>query len=339
MENVSAYLEAAHQSATHLRSDGVQGTLERLAEEARDTFREQAKSIAELADRVDENFGRAIGLMYATPGHVVVTGIGKSGIIGRKIAATLSSTGTPSFFVHPAEAFHGDLGMITARDTVLLVSYSGETEEVVRLLPHLLRLGSPIVSLVGAVDSTLARAADVAIDVSVEREACPNNLAPTNSTLAALAMGDALAVSLMRTRQFRVEDFARLHPGGALGRRLLTRVKDVMHRRELPVVAPSQTVRDSLFTITRGRLGLALVFEDGELRGIVTDGDLRRAMQRHEDVLNVPVSEIMSAHPATIDEDALLSDAEKLMRRRKIKALVVVDRMGKPTGLVEIFDR
>jgi arabinose-5-phosphate isomerase len=338
MENVSAYLDAA-QSATHLRSDGVPGSLERLAEEARHTFREQAKSIAELAERVDESFGRAVDLMYATPGHVVITGIGKSGIIGRKIAATLASTGTPSFFVHPAEAFHGDLGMITARDTVLLVSYSGETEEVVRLVPHLLRLGSPIVSLVGAVDSTLARAADVAIDVSVEREACPNNLAPTNSTLAALAMGDALAVSLMRARQFRVEDFARLHPGGALGRRLLTRVKDVMHRRELPVVGPWQTVRDSLFTITRGRLGLALVFDDGVLRGIVTDGDLRRAMQRYEDVLNVPVSELMSTQPATIDEDALLSEAEKLMRRRKIKALVVVDRAGKPTGLVEIFDR
>jgi arabinose-5-phosphate isomerase len=277
--------------------------------------------------------------MYATPGHVVITGIGKSGIIGRKIAATLASTGTPSFFVHPAEAFHGDLGMITERDTVLLVSYSGETEEVVRLLPHLLRLGAPIISLVGALDSTLARAADVAIDVSVEREVCPNNLAPTNSTLAALAMGDALAVSLMRARQFGVDDFARLHPGGVLGRRLLSRVKDVMHRRELPLIAPSQTVRDSLFTITRGRLGLALVIEDGELRGIVTDGDLRRAMQRHEDVLNVPVSEIMSTQPATIEEDALLSEAEKLMRRRKIKALVVVDREGNPTGLVEIFDR
>lgn len=339
MENVSAYVEAARQSATQVRSEGVTNTLERLAEEARQTLREQAQSIADLAERVDESFGRAIGLMYATPGHVVVTGIGKSGIIARKIAATLASTGTPSFFVHPAEAFHGDLGMITERDTVLLISYSGETEEVVRLLPHLLRMGAPIISLVGALDSTLAKAGDVAIDVSVEREACPNNLAPTNSTLAALAMGDALAVSLMRARQFGVDDFARLHPGGVLGRRLLTRVKDVMHRRELPVVAPSQTVRESLFTITRGRLGLALVLEDGVLRGIVTDGDLRRAMQRHEDVLGVAVSEIMSMHPATIDEEALLSDAEKLMRRRKIKALVVVDREGNPTGLVEIFDR
>jgi arabinose-5-phosphate isomerase len=277
--------------------------------------------------------------MYSTPGHVVITGMGKSGNIGRKMAATLASTGTPSFFLHPAEAFHGDLGMITERDTLLLISYSGETEEVVRLLPHLLRMGTPIISLIGAMDSTLAKAADVAIDVSVVREACPNNLAPTNSTLAAMAMGDALAVSLMRAREFGADDFARLHPGGSLGRRLLTRVKDVMHRRELPVVSPSQTVRESLFTITRGRLGLALVLDHGVLKGIVTDGDLRRAMQRHEDVLEVPVAEIMSTHPVTIDENALLSDAEKLMRRRKIKALVVVNPNGLTSGLVEIFDR
>jgi arabinose-5-phosphate isomerase len=339
MENVSAYLEAARQSTVQPRADGGRGALDRLVQEARETLTEQSQCIAELAARVDESFGRAVGLMYSTPGHVVITGMGKSGNIGRKMAATLASTGTPSFFLHPAEAFHGDLGMITERDTLLLISYSGETEEVVRLLPHLLRMGTPIISLIGAMDSTLAKAADVAIDVSVVREACPNNLAPTNSTLAAMAMGDALAVSLMRARQFGADDFARLHPGGSLGRRLLTRVKDVMHRRELPVVSPSQTVRESLFTITRGRLGLALVLDHGVLKGIVTDGDLRRAMQRHEDVLEVPVAEIMSTHPVTIDENALLSDAEKLMRRRKIKALVVVNPNGLTSGLVEIFDR
>lgn len=339
MENVSAYLEAARQSSVQPRADGGRGALERLAQEARETLTEQSQVIADLAARVDDSFGRAVGLMYSTPGHVVITGMGKSGNIGRKIAATLASTGTPSFFLHPAEAFHGDLGMITERDTLLLISYSGETEEVVRLLPHLLRMGTPIISLVGAMDSTLAKAADVAIDVSVVREACPNNLAPTNSTLAAMAMGDALAVSLMRARQFGADDFARLHPGGSLGRRLLTRVKDVMHRRELPVVSPTQTVRESLFTITRGRLGLALVLERGVLKGIVTDGDLRRAMQRHDDVLEVPVAEIMSTHPVTIEEHALMSEAEKLMRRKKIKALVVVNSQGLTTGLVEIFDR
>lgn len=333
---MSAYVEAARETAVSTQHEGV-ASLNRLAEEARATFREQASTILDLAERVDESFGRAVGLLYSTPGHVVVAGIGKSGHIARKIAATFASTGTPSFFVHPAEAFHGDLGMITERDTVMLISYSGETEEIVRLLPHLARLGTPIVAMVGRPDSTLAQAADVVLDVSVEREVCPNNLAPTNSTLAALAMGDALSVALIRVRQFGAEDFARLHPGGMLGRRLHTRVRDVMHTRDLPVVTPKQTVRDSLFTITRGRLGLALVFDGEKLCGIVTDGDLRRAMQRHEDVLDVPVSEVMSPHPVTISEHALVSDAEKLMLRRKIKALVVLNEHGKVSGIVEIF--
>lgn len=342
MENVSAYLEAARQSQVHAaqerRADG-RSALERLAADAKIVFQEQARAIGELANRIGTDFGQAVGLMYATPGHVVVSGMGKSGLVGRKIAATLASTGTPSFFVHPAEAFHGDLGMITERDTIMLLSYSGETEEVVRLLPHLTRMGAPIIALVGNRDSTIARAADVTLDVSVEREVCPNNLAPTNSTLAAMAMGDALAVSLIQARQFGAADFARFHPGGALGRRLLTRVRDVMHGKDLPVLSPYQTVRDSLFTITRGRLGLALVLEGDVLRGIVTDGDLRRALQRHEEVLDVPVSEIMSAHPLTIHENDLLSDAEAMMRRRKVKAIVVLDDAGKVSGLVEIFDR
>jgi arabinose-5-phosphate isomerase len=251
----------------------------------------------------------------------------------------LASTGTPSFFVHPAEAFHGDLGMITERDTVMLISYSGETDEVVRLLPHLVRLGTSIIALVGCSDSTIANAADVVINVAVEREACPNNLAPTSSTLAAHAMGDALSVALMRLREFGAEDFARLHPGGALGRKLHNRVKDLMHSRDLPVVTPAQTIRESLFTITRGRVGLALGFDGGTLCGIVTDGDLRRAMQRYEDVLEVKVAEIMSPHPITISEQALASEAEKLMRRRKVKALVAVDERGKVSGVVEIFQR
>jgi arabinose-5-phosphate isomerase len=309
---------------------------DRATADARDTLQEQADAIAALAQRVDRSFGRAVGLLYATPGHVILVGMGKSGHVARKIAATLSSTGTPAFFLHPGEAFHGDLGVVTDRDTVVLISYSGETEEVVRLLPHLDRLGVPTVALVGVPDSTLGRRAQVALDVSVEREVCPNNLTPTSSTLAAMAMGDALAAALIRARQFTAEDFARFHPGGALGRRLYTRVKDVMFT-DLPVVTPVQTVRDSLFTITRGRLGLALVFDGETLCGIVTDGDLRRAMQRHGGVLEVPVSEIMSQHPVTIGEQALISDAEKIMRKRKIKALVVVDERGKVSGLVEIF--
>jgi arabinose-5-phosphate isomerase len=312
--------------------------LDALAEEARQVIRQQARAIQDLSHRIDRNFGRAVGLLFATPGHVIVTGMGKSGHIARKMAATFASTGTPSFFMHPAEAFHGDLGVVTDRDTVVMISYSGETEEMVKLLPHIDRIGAPVISMVGRLESTLGRAAQVALDVSVEREVCPNNLAPTSSTLAALAMGDALGCALIRARSFGAEDFARFHPGGSLGRRLLTRVKDAMHGGDLPVVAPEQLVRESLFTITRGRLGLALVMQGSKLLGLVTDGDLRRAMQRHENVLNMPVSEVMTTRPVTILEDALVADAEKVMRARKLKALVVVNRDGQVSGVLEIFD-
>lgn len=335
---MSLYIEPARKKAPG-RADQGGSALDRVTQEARETFREQARTIASLAQRVDATFGHAIALLLATPGHVVICGMGKSGHVGRKIAATFSSTGTPSFFVHPAEAFHGDLGMITDRDTVVLISYSGETDEVVRLLPHFARTGTPIIAVVGAPSSTIGRAASVVLDVSVEREVCPNNLAPTNSTLAAMAMGDALAVALIQARKFKAEDFARFHPGGSLGRRLWTCVRDVMHKGALPVVEPSQNVRESLFTITRGRLGLALVMDGANLVGIVTDGDLRRAMQRDEHVFDSPVSSVMSAKPITIRESARLDDAEGMMRRRKVKALVAVDDNGAVTGVVEIFDR
>jgi arabinose-5-phosphate isomerase len=312
-------------------------SLDRIAERARATVLEQARAVSALADRMDRAYARAVQLLLRTRGHVVVLGVGKSGHIGRKIAATLASTGTPSFFVHPTEAFHGDLGMITERDAVVLISCSGETEEVVRLLPHLERAGIPIIALVGKLGSTLSERADVALDVSVEREACPHNLAPTTSTLAALAMGDALAISLMEARSFDQADFARLHPGGSLGRRLLSRVADLMHKGDLPMVSPEQTVRDSLFTITRGRLGLVLVMKRGKLCGIVTDGDLRRAMQKHEDILSVPVSKLMSPRPVCIREDARVAEAEELMREHKIKAVVVVDERGAVAGIIDTF--
>ncbi|HTM23217.1 MAG TPA: KpsF/GutQ family sugar-phosphate isomerase [Kofleriaceae bacterium] len=294
--------------------------------------------IAELADRLDESFALTVEAMLNAAGHVVVMGVGKSGLIGKKIASTFASTGTPSFFVNAAEAHHGDLGMITARDTALLVSHSGETEEVVQLVPHLRRLGITIIALVGQLDSTLARSADVALDVSVHREACPNNLAPTSSALAALAMGDALAVSLMRRRGFGAGDFARFHPGGTLGRRLCTQVRDVMRGNDLPIVAPTDTVGDSLVTMTRGRLGLILVMNGDRLLGLVTDGDLRRAMQRHSDLLRLPVTEIMTRNPVTIDENTLLDDAHQRLQAMKLKALVVVGDEGKVTGIVEVFD-
>jgi len=308
-------------------------------QEARRVLQHQAATLDELAERVDERFAQAVALILSTQGHVVVSGVGKSGQIGHKIASTFASTGTPALFINAAEAHHGDLGMVTDRDTALLISHSGETDEVVRLIPHLRALGIPIIGMVGKLDSTLARTADVVLDVSVEREACPNNLAPTSSTLATLAVGDALAVALICERGFSPKDFARNHPGGSLGRRLLTRVRDVMRRTKLPVVGPNDTVGDSLMTMTEGRLGLVLVTQGDRLVGLITDGDLRRAIHRHPDVLRVKVSEIMTQNPVTIDEDCLLADAHQRMQSMKLKALVVLSGEGKVTGVVEVFDR
>ncbi len=309
-----------------------------LVDEAREVFRRQSEAIASLAGRLDDNYAKAIEILYSTAGHVVVLGVGKSGLIGKKIAATLASTGTPSFFVHAGEAGHGDLGMVTERDSAILISCSGETDEVVALLPHLRRLGIPTVGMVGDMISTLSRGVDVALDCTVDSEVCPNNLAPTNSTLATLAMGDALAVSLMRHREFQPHDFARNHPGGSLGRQLLTRVKEAMRSSDLPTVTFKATVGESLITMTEGRLGLVLVMSGDRLVGLVTDGDLRRAMQRHEDMLSLPVSEIMTRNPVQIHEDTLLADAHKRMAQMKLKAFLVVNGAGKVVGVVEVFD-
>ncbi|MCA9622675.1 MAG: KpsF/GutQ family sugar-phosphate isomerase [Myxococcales bacterium] len=292
-----------------------------------------------MAGRLDESFVHAVDALLGVEGHVVVMGVGKSGIIGRKIASTMASTGTPAIFVSAAEAHHGDLGMITARDLVLLLSHSGKTAEVLSLIPHLRRIGVPTIALVGYRDSPLARAADIVLDVSVEREACPANLAPTSSSVAALAMGDALAMSLMKRRRFNARQFADLHPGGRLGSKLHQRVKDVMRTKDLPVVAPDDSVVDSLITITQGRLGLVLVKEGERLRGIVTDGDLRRCLQRQSGRLNgLKVTDIMTPNPITVDEGTLLSDAHELMQLEKITALVVVDRDGSVVGVVQVFD-
>lgn len=307
-------------------------------EEARDIFRAQARSIAQLADRVGEEFNAAIEVLFNTAGHVVVFGLGKSGLIGQKIAATFASIGTPSFFVHATEALHGDLGRVTARDSAVLISYSGETDEVVRLVPHLRRIGIPLIGMVGELDSTLSRGVDVVIDVSVDSEVCPHNLAPTNSTLAALAMGDAFAVSLMKRRAFCATDFARNHPAGSLGRRLTMRCADVMRQTNLPVCSPKDTVGQSLVTMTKGRLGLALVMAGGRLVGLVTDGDLRRGMQRHDNLLTMPVSEIMTLNPVTISENTMLSDAHTRMQAMKLKALIVTNSAGKVSGVVDVFD-
>lgn len=308
-----------------------------IAESGTESVLAGAAALKHLAARLDSSFVAATELILACVGRLVVCGMGKSGLVGSKIAATLSSTGTPSFFLHPAEALHGDLGMICANDVVLLISNSGETDEVLRLLPALKHFGNSIIAMVGNKNSTLARTSQIVLDVSVEREACPLNLAPTTSTLVTMALGDALAVALMRARNFKPDDFARFHPGGSLGRRLLTRVADVMHR-ELPSVRPIATLRETMLRMTAGRLGLAVVIEDSRLVGILTDGDLRRAFSEREARLDDLVDKHMTRNPITILQNSMLFDAEQLMHERRIKSLVVVDKQEVVVGIVDIFD-
>lgn len=313
------------------------GRSKTVIEDAKQVFRDQARAVEALADRIDTSYVEAVELLVTTVSKVVVLGMGKSGHIGRKMAATFASTGTPSFFVQAGEAYHGDLGMISQGDTVILISQSGETEEVIRLMPHLRRLGVPMIALTGCLFSSLGVGVDVALDVAVEREVCPNNLAPTSSTLAALAMGDALAVSLMKRRAFQAAEFGQFHPGGSLGRQLIT-VKEAMRSQDLPMVSADDTVGVSLMTISEGRLGLVLVMDGDKFIGLITDGDLRRAMQQYPNLLSMPTGEIMTTNPVTIPESTLLVDAHHRMQQMKLKAFVVVDDAGKVSGVVEVFE-
>lgn len=306
----------------------------RIAKEALVT---QAKAVNELADRLNGEFQSAVDLILGCKGRIVVCGMGKSGLIGQKMVATFASTGTPSFFLHPAEAFHGDLGMLKPVDILILVSYSGETEELIRLIPSLKSFGNKMIAMTGNGKSTLARYSDIWLDISVAREVCPNNLAPTTSTLVTLAMGDALAVALIEATQFKSVDFARYHPGGSLGRKLLTRVKDVMHS-PAPVVARDTNFHDCLLVMTSSRLGLAIVMDGKNIVGIVTDGDLRRALLSNEAITKEKVGSFMTASPFTIEEEAKLSDAESCMLENKVKALVVINSAGSLVGIVEIFN-
>lgn len=311
-----------------------------IIDSARQTFRLEAGAIAGLSDRLTADFEGAVRAILATKGKVIVTGMGKSGIIGKKIAATLASTGTPSFFMHPGEAYHGDLGMIEPGDIVLAMSNSGQTDEVLKLFPYLESNGNTVISMTGDPNSTQARHSHFHLDVHVSEEACPLSLAPTASTTAMLAMGDALAIALMNERGFRSEDYARFHPGGSLGRRLLTRVADVMRRENLPTVAADTRLSEVIIRISDARLGVAIVTgEDGAIEGIVTDGDVRRAMQRHGDrFFGLPVSEVMTRSPRTVAESARVTEAEEIMHRHKIHSLVVADAAGRLTGVVELYD-
>jgi arabinose-5-phosphate isomerase len=307
---------------------------------AQEVFRLEAAAILRLTERLGDAFERAVRLLLQCQGHVVITGMGKSGAIGKKIAATLSSTGTPALFLHPAEGIHGDLGAVTGRDVVLMLSYSGETDELLTILPALKRLGVPLIVMTGNLQSTLANAADVVLDVSVEREACPLNLAPTASAAAMLAMGDALALAVMTLRRFTPDDFARLHPGGTLGRRLLLRVRDVMRTGErLAVIHVSEPTKSAFAAITKARAGACVVVDDdGKLCGIVTDGDLRRALLRDVNLFHAPVTEVMTKTPKVIHPDALATEALRLMQTHQIDDLPVVDEGRRPVGMVDVQD-
>ena len=311
-----------------------------LRESARRTLDLEQQAIAALAVRLDDAFDHACELILACRGRVVVTGMGKSGHVAGKIAATLASTGTPAFFVHPGEASHGDLGMITPGDVVLALSNSGETGEVTALLPLLKRMGSPLISMTGRPGSTLARHADAHLDAGVEREACPLDLAPTSSTTAALALGDALAVALLESRGFTAEDFALSHPGGSLGKRLLLRVADLMHEGpRLPRVALGSPLRDALLEITRQGLGFTCVIDaDGYLAGVYTDGDLRRTLDQHSDLSGLCVDDVMTRPGKRVAPDTLAAEAVRIMEDSRISALAVVDADGRPVGALHMHD-
>jgi arabinose-5-phosphate isomerase len=309
-------------------------------ETARRVLEIEARALQEVKARLDTSFAKAVDVLFSCKGRVAVTGMGKSGLIGRKISATLSSTGTPSFFLHPAEALHGDLGMLARGDAMLAVSYGGETEEIVQLLEALKRLEMKLVTLTGKIDSTLAEASDVTLDVSVREEACSLNLAPTASTTVAMAVGDALAVALLERRGFRHDDFAALHPAGRLGKKLL-RVEHLMHAGEaLPHVAEGTSMPETFHEMSKKGLGMTTVLHaDGRLAGIITDGDLRRLMEKHRGAtLEMTAGACMTRNPQTIGPQLLASEALNVMEKRKITSIVVVDEAGGVLGVVHLHD-
>ncbi len=318
----------------------VEMSNEELLALARETLAIESRAVGEISSRLSDEFAEACRLCMETPGRVVVTGMGKSGHIATKIAATLASTGTPAFFMHPAEASHGDLGMITAQDLLLAISYSGETDEVVTILPLVKRMGGHLISMTGNPASTLARAADVHLDVAVSEEACPLNLAPTASTTATLAMGDALAVALLKARGFTAEDFARSHPSGSLGKRLLLRVADVMRKDgDVPAVGPDVALRDGLMEMTEKGLGMtAIVDDERRILGIFTDGDLRRALDDGADVHSTKIREVMHTNCKTTSADVLAAEAVNVLEENKITSLLVADDGDRLIGALNIHD-
>ncbi|WP_053403944.1 SIS domain-containing protein [Persicobacter sp. CCB-QB2] len=305
---------------------------------AQEVFDIEAQAVKNLSQQIDEDFVGAIEAVLKSTGKLIVCGMGKSGHIGNKIAATLASTGTPSFFLHPGEAFHGDLGMVTPEDSVLLISNSGKTDEVLNLIPFFKDNGNLLIGMTGKPDSILAKNVDFHLNVAVEKEACALKLAPTSSTTATLAMGDALAVALMKKRSFQEKDFARFHPGGSLGRMLLTNVETVMRKEQLPIVAPDTSSLLVVQKVSEGRLGLAIVQEEQKIVGIITDGDIRRAMESQQAAFfEKTARELMSAHPKCIHKDAKLGEADQLMNQHKINSLLVTEE-DQLLGVIQIYD-
>ncbi|MGI7652554.1 KpsF/GutQ family sugar-phosphate isomerase [Campylobacter jejuni] len=304
---------------------------------AKEVFEKEAQAILDLATNLDENFNQAVNLMLNTKGRCIVSGMGKSGHIGAKIAATLASTGTPSFFIHPGEALHGDLGMLTSEDVLIAISNSGETEEILKIIPAIKKREIPLIVMCGKKNSTLVKQGDIFLNIAVEKEACPLQLAPMSSTTATLVMGDALAAALMKVRNFKPDDFALFHPGGSLGRKLLTKVKDLMVSSNLPIVHPNTEFNDLVDVMTSGKLGLCVVLENEKLVGIITDGDLRRALKASDKPrFDFKAKEIMSINPKVVDADAMASEAEGIMLKHKIKE-IIVGKEEKVVGIIQLY--
>lgn len=312
--------------------------MSRWTETAIKCIEDEAQALRELIPNIDENFDKAVDLILKSKGKLIVTGVGKSGHIGAKIAATLSSTGTPSFFINPLDVFHGDLGVIQKGDIVLAISNSGQTDELLRFLPYLLENEIPVIGMSGNPHSLLAQYASAHLNAGVRHEACPLGLAPTSSTTAALAMGDALACALMEARDFKASDFAQYHPGGTLGKRLLTKARDVMHTENLPTIAPSMKLSEAVIHMTTGRLGLCIAIENDQVAGLITDGDLRRAMERSQDsFFALTVADIMTRDPKKVSPDTKITQIDSILHRHKIHSVLVVDDANRLLGVVDSF--
>jgi arabinose-5-phosphate isomerase len=311
-----------------------------VIKEAKRVFQLEGKSVAEIAKKIDQNFAEAIELLFNCRGRIIITGIGKSGLVGRKISSTFSSTGSPTIFLHPAEAQHGDLGIVTTDDVVIAISYSGNTEELLSLLPYFKRFGIKIIAITGKPQSSLAKNSDVCLDVGISREACPFGTIPTTSSTATLVMGDALAICLLKKRNLKKEDFALFHPGGTIGKTLLLRVKELMHTGdENPVVNENVSLKEAIYEMTSKGLGMTSVAGNkGKLVGIVTDGDLRRILERESNVINLPVKKVMTRNPKTIAEDTLAAQALMIMEKYSITSLVAVDDKQRPFGVIHLHD-